>query len=110
MAVIVQAVVVGMLVMLAGTLPRNLLFLANLRYYANVPWAVPVTALYLWAFWRYLSGSGPPASTAAERRAGLRAHGVQGRVWAWALAAGGLAIVALVVALRLANRLVVLPQ
>jgi membrane protease YdiL (CAAX protease family) len=110
MAVIVQAVVVGMLVMLAGTLPRNLFFLANLRYYANVPWAVPVTALYLWAFWRYLGGSGPPASTASERRAGLRAHGVEGRVWAWALAAGGLAIAALVVALRLANRLVVLPQ
>ena len=33
-----------------------------------------------------------------------------GRVWAWALTAGGLAIAALVVALRLANRLVVLPQ
>jgi membrane protease YdiL (CAAX protease family) len=35
---------------------------------------------------------------------------VSGQVWAWALLAGGLGIVALVLALRVANRLVVLPQ
>ena len=40
----------------------------------------------------------------------LRANRVSGHVWAWALLAGGLGIVALVVALRLANRLVVLPE
>jgi membrane protease YdiL (CAAX protease family) len=98
-----------MLVMLAGTLPRNLLFAANLRYGASVPWAVPVTAAYLWFFWRYLGGVEPADATAEERRASLRAHRVSGRVWAWALLAGGLGIVALVLALRVANRLVVLP-
>jgi membrane protease YdiL (CAAX protease family) len=108
-AVILQAVLLGMLVMLAGTIPRNLLFTANLRYYAAVPWAVPLTALYLWFFWRYLQGKGPPESTAEERRTRLRANRVPGRVWAWALLAGGLGIVALVLALRMANRLVVLP-
>jgi hypothetical protein len=108
--VIVQAVLLGMLVVIAGTIPRNLLFAANLRYYASVPWAVPLTAVYLWFFWRYLNGGGPPESTAEERRASLRANRVSGRVWAWALLAGGLGIVALVLALRVANRLVVLPQ
>jgi len=107
---IVQAVLLGMLVALAGTIPRNLIFAANLRYWTSVPWAVPVTALYLWLFWRYLKGVGPPESTAEERRASLRANRVSGLVWAWALLAGGLGIAALVLALRVANRLIVLPQ
>ncbi|HKG92739.1 MAG TPA: CPBP family intramembrane glutamic endopeptidase [Gemmatimonadaceae bacterium] len=99
-----------MLVMIAGTIPRNLLFAANLRYYAGVPWAVPLTAGYLWLFWRYLNGAGPPDETAEERRASLRANRLPGRVWAWALVAGGLGIIALVLALRVANRMVVLPD
>jgi membrane protease YdiL (CAAX protease family) len=107
---IVEAVLIGMLVVLVGTIPRNLAFAANLRYYTSVPWAVPLTAVYLWLFWRYLNGAGPPASTAAERRRSLRATPVPGGVWAWALLAGSLGIIALVLALRVANRLVVLPQ
>jgi membrane protease YdiL (CAAX protease family) len=99
-----------MLVVIVGTIPRNLIFAANLRYFASVPWAVPVTAVYLWLFWRYLAGAGPPESTAEARRTMLRANRVAGRVWAWALLAGGLGIVALVLALRLMNRMVVLPE
>ena len=109
MGVTVEAVLLGMLVMIAGTIPRNLIFAANLRFYQGVPWAVPVTAVYLVCFWRYLQGAGPPPSTAEHRRNGLRATGVPGGVWAWALLAGGLGIVALVLGLRVANRLVVLP-
>src|SRR6266545_523589 len=99
-----------MLVLVAGTIPRNVIFAANLRHYSSVPWAVPVTAVYLWVFWRYLHGAGPPESTAQERRTMLRANRVPGRVWAWALIAGGLGIVSLVLALRVVNRLVVLPH
>jgi membrane protease YdiL (CAAX protease family) len=108
--IIVRAVLIGMLVMLAGTIPRNILFAANLRVYPGVPWAVPVTAVYLWFFWRYLNGDGPPESTARERAESLRANPIAGRVWLWALMAGALGIVALVLALRVANRLVLLPQ
>jgi membrane protease YdiL (CAAX protease family) len=108
--VIVRAVLIGMLIVIAGTIPRNLLFLANLRVFTSVPWAVPLTAFYLWFFWRYLDGAGPPESTVEERRVSLRANRLAGRVWAWALVAGGLGIVALVLALRVANRLIVLPQ
>jgi membrane protease YdiL (CAAX protease family) len=106
---IVRAVLLGMLVMLAGTIPRNLLFAANLRYFPGVAWAVPVTGVFLWFFWRYLVGWGPPRATAECRRTSLRAVPISARVWMWALLAGGLGIVALVLALRVANRLVVLP-
>lgn len=71
---------------------------------------MPLTAAYLWFFWQYVKGNGPPESTSNERRTNLRANPVSPRVWAWALLAGGLGIVALVVALYVANRLVVLPQ
>ena len=107
---IVQAVLVGILIVLAGTIPRNLIFAANLRYYPSLPWAVPLIAVYLWFFWRYLNGAGPPESTAEARRTCLRANRVSGHVWAWALLAGGLGILTLVLALRVANRLVMLPQ
>jgi membrane protease YdiL (CAAX protease family) len=108
---IAQAVLIGMLIVLAGTIPRNILFAANLHVYTGIPWAVPVTALYLWFFWRYLHGDLPPSDAAAAgRRTSLRANPLPARVWAWALIAGGLGIVALVLALRLANRFVVLPQ
>jgi membrane protease YdiL (CAAX protease family) len=108
-AVIGRAVLIGMLVMFAGTIPRNLIFAANLRLLPSVPWAVPLTAVYLWFFWRYLQGAGPPKTTASARRTGLRANRITGVVWGWSLLAGGLGIVALVLALKVANRLVVLP-
>ena len=99
-----------MLVVFVGTIPRNIFYTANLRYGAGVPWAVPLTAAYLWFFWRYLRGDGPPDSTSTERRISLRANNISGRLWVWALLSGGLGIVALVLALNLANRLIVLPQ
>jgi membrane protease YdiL (CAAX protease family) len=110
MAVIVEAVLVGMLALLVGTIPRNLLVGANLAWGTAVPWAVPLIALYAWLFWRYLGGAGPPRGTSDWRRERLRAGPLPGRVWAWALAAGGLGIVALVFGLRLANRVVLLPE
>jgi membrane protease YdiL (CAAX protease family) len=106
---VVQAVFVGMFIVIAGLMPWNILFAANLRYYTGVPWAVPLTAAYLWIFWRYLQGAGPPDETREARRTNLRAHRLPARVWAWSLGAGGLGIVALVLGLRVANRLVALP-
>lgn len=109
MSVLGGAVVAGVLALLAGTIPRNILWFANLRIFPRVPWAVPLIALYIWMFWRYMRGDGPPASTSAERRANLRANRLPGIIWAWALTAGVIALVTLVLALRVENRLVRLP-
>lgn len=110
MAIVVRAVLIGMLIMLAGTIPRNILFGLNMRFFTAVPWAAVLIALYIWLFWCYLAGVGPPSSTAAERRAALRANALPAKLWAWSLLAGALGIVALVLGLRLLNRLVLLPQ
>jgi membrane protease YdiL (CAAX protease family) len=106
--IVVEAIWAGIIVLLAGTIPRNLLFSANLKYFTGVPWAVPLMAAYLWLFWRYLNlGWSAPA---AARRADLRANRLSAREWLWALVAGGLGLVTLVVALGILNRLVVLPR
>lgn len=106
----IRAVVLGMLVMLAGTLPRNFLFAANIKYHPGIPWAVPIVFAYLWIFWRYLNGAGPPGATSGLRRTFLRARRISGYAWFWSLAAGGLGIVALVSGLDIVNRLLPLPQ
>jgi membrane protease YdiL (CAAX protease family) len=102
-------VLIGMLITFVGSVPRSLLFLANLRIFPQLPWAVPITAVYLWFFWRYLNGAGPPVASSQERKDSLRANPLPARLWFWSLVTGGLALVALVLALRLANRFVALP-
>jgi membrane protease YdiL (CAAX protease family) len=109
MDVISRSVGLGLLVLLAGTLPRNALFVANLKYGSGLPWSVPLIAAYIALLWRYAGGWGPPPETAQSRRESLRASPVPGAGWAWALTAGLLGIVALVFALRVLNRLVALP-
>jgi len=104
------AIVLGIGVMFAGTMPRNIFFAANLRWLTHAPWAVPVTAAYLWWLWRYLDGTTGDPSTRAFRRDSLRARSVPARLWVWALLAGGAAIVALVLGLQVLNRFVVLPS
>ncbi len=68
---------------------------ANLAISPAIPWAVLIMALLLWGMWRYLGGAWWPHRTAATRQILLRAKPVTGPVFAWALVAGVLAIVAL---------------
>lgn len=110
MQVITKAVLTGMLIAFAGTMPRNIIFLANLQYFPRFPWGVPVVAIYLWHFWRYLNGLGKPIATSDFRKNSLRARKLSADQWIWSLLAGGIGIVALVVFLRLLNRMIVLPE
>jgi membrane protease YdiL (CAAX protease family) len=105
-----RAIGLGVLVMLGGTVPRNVFFGANLRVGPCVPWAVPVTGLYLWFFWHYLGGTLFPSATTPLRRACLRSNRVRTEQWWWSLIAGVIAIAALVAGLRVLNRLVLLPE
>lgn len=110
MSAVIEAVAVGMLALIVATLPRNALFAANLRILPGLPWSVPLVAVLLWFFWRYMNGWGPPQDTAATRHVRLRANRLAPGAWLWALLAGGLGIVTLVLILRVANRLITLPD
>lgn len=68
----------------------------NLATTPALPWAVVAMALILWLLWQYMGGAGWPRSTAHARNRARRADPVAGRVFAWALLAGALAIVALI--------------
>ncbi len=107
---VLPAILIGMAITMVGTMPRNILFFANMQYFNSVPWAVPVLALYMWFFWRHLQGNGPPAETSTLRRTLMRANPLSGVVWFWSLLAGTLGIIALVIGLRFANRMIALPE
>ena len=106
----IRAVVLGLLVGALGTLPWAGLAAANLKLSPGVPWAVPVMAVYLWLFWRYFGGAGWPRSTAPARQEGRRFRPLRGDVLGTAFLAGMLGLWALVVAMRVVNRLVHLPS
>lgn len=71
------------------------LIAVNLRSTPAVPWAVVVMAALLTLYWRYLGGKFPPRRTAEARRRYLSANRVSPDVFAWALAAGFFAVIAL---------------
>lgn len=83
-----RAIVIGGLVAGAGIVPWVVLITANLRTGAAVPWSVAAMALYLGAYWFYLSGFGPPKSTREFRRKHLRGATPSPEVWNWSLFAG----------------------
>jgi membrane protease YdiL (CAAX protease family) len=107
--VIVRAVVTGSLVCLAGTIVWSILLGLNLKLAPSIPWAVPVMAVLLWAYWRYLGGKGWPCTTAEIRRASLRIHRLSGSLWVWALAAGVLSVASAVSLQLVYARLVRVP-
>lgn len=96
--VLMRAVVTGLLVLFFGAGAWSGLFVGSRKLMASIPWATgPVLLVFggcfLWVYWRYLGGWGWPRRTMEMRRRRLRARGLPGRVWAWALSAGALAVI-----------------
>ncbi len=109
MSSILAAIGIGVLVLLVGNLPFNVLRAWNLNVGVAVPWAVLPAALYLWAYWRFIGGRWGGGASAAARRENLRANRLSLRVWGAALAAGLVGFGCLVALLAFAARLVHLP-
>ena len=109
--VLPRAVLVGLAVAAAGTVPWAALVSANIRYLSAVPWAVPVMAAYLWWFWWYfVNGSGWPGSTAVSRRTSARANRLPDEAWVPALFAGMRGLTSVLLLQGLLGRLVTLPH
>jgi len=106
---IVRAVLTGLAVAAAGTIPWALLSVANGRVLVALPWAVILAAGGLWLYWRYLGGAGWPASTSARRRELRRANKLDDGAWGMALFAGMLGLMTILPLTGLMSRLVRLP-
>jgi len=109
--IFVRAVLAGIAVAAAGTLPWAGLVSANIRHESALPWAVPTMAVYLWLYWRYfVRGWGWPRSTAETRRINSRANRLPGEVWGAALLAGALGLASVLLLQGVLSRVVALPQ
>ena len=93
MATIFEAAGIAILVLLAGSLPWagfgpiSGLSAWNQRAGVLAPWAIVPMALYLWVYFRFISGGWGPDG-AERRRANLRANRLPGVVWRAAVPAG----------------------
>jgi membrane protease YdiL (CAAX protease family) len=108
--VILKAILTGGSVAVVGTVTWALLVKANLEFFPNVPWSLIPAALFLWIFWRYLRGEWWPASTSETRKRNLRANPLSGDVWGSAILAGIVGLAALLLFMRVMNRMIRLPQ
>ena len=67
---ILAAIGLGVLVLLAGNLPFNVLNAWNQRAGVAVPWAILPAALYLWAYWQFIGGRWGASDRSREATAG----------------------------------------
>jgi membrane protease YdiL (CAAX protease family) len=109
MMTLLAAIATGVVVLLAGNLPFNILNAWNHRVGTAVPWAILPTALYLWAYWQFVNGRWGESAGAAKRRQHLRANELSWRMWGASLGAGLLGFAALISLLAFAARWVRLP-
>jgi membrane protease YdiL (CAAX protease family) len=115
MMTIVSAVILGVGVLLAGSVPwagipgAPGLAGLNLRLWPAVPWAMVPMALYLRIYWQFIGGAIGPRGSAEWRRLNLRAHSVSGDRWGLSVLAGLLGFGALIALLAVMQRLVDLP-
>jgi membrane protease YdiL (CAAX protease family) len=86
--VAIRALIIGAIVAATATYPWAWLAAANMRHVPDVPWAAFVMAIYLCAYFWYVTGRGWPASTAMFRRSNARVRTVSGAAFGMAFLAG----------------------
>lgn len=107
---LVRSILTGVLMASLGTVPWALLVSANIRSSPSIPWAVPLTALYLPFYWKYTRGAWWPRSTSLSRSQNSRANDLPLDVWAAAIGAGILGQWSILLFQNVYSRLVTLPQ
>lgn len=107
--IIIRAIIIGFLVSAAGTTPWAVLVSLNLKFGSIFPWAVIITGIYLWFYWRYLQGAWWPKSTTEIRKKNCRANPMSDQVWGAAILAGISGLVFIVLFQAVLSRIVRLP-
>lgn len=109
--VIVRAVAVGLIAAAAGTVVWARLISANIHHGSQLPWSVPIMAVYLVVYWRYFArGDWWPAATRVPRRQNARANTISDEAWGMSFVAGFLGLVSILLLQGVMSRLVTLPQ
>lgn len=110
MTTILSAIMSGVGVLLAGSLPWGVLLAPlNLRVASAVPWTMVPMTIYLWAYWRYVGGRIGSPATAEARRQRLRAHPVPPASWPMAIVTGLIGFGALLTLVALMARVMAMP-
>src|SRR5690242_16394962 len=94
---LLRALLAAVAVTGTATAVWGVLIQSNLRFSPKLPWAAAIMAVFLIFYWKFLKGWGWPRSTAAIRRASLRAEPLSPSVWGLSLLAGGLGLAASIV-------------
>lgn len=77
---VIWAPILGFTVMSVGVFAWQILARFNVLASPSIPWSTPVTAVFLWAYFRYFSGTWWPGSTQSFRRTCLRANPIESRM------------------------------
>jgi len=107
---VLRALLAGVVVTGTATVVWGVLIQSNSRFSPRLPWAAVIMVVFLVFYWKFLKGWGWPQSTAAARRAGLRAEPLSSSAWRWSLVAGGLGLAASIALFILSHRLIRWPQ
>jgi membrane protease YdiL (CAAX protease family) len=98
---IIRAPIVAFIVFTIGSTATVLPLFGNIKFYPQIPWALPATLIVVAVFWFYFTGGGYPASTRAARERVTRGKFLPAPVWRAAIIPMALSLVA-IASLRLA--------
>jgi membrane protease YdiL (CAAX protease family) len=110
MPTILSAALVGLLVLLAGSLPWGVLAALNQRHGVAWPWAAAIMTVYGLMYWQAIRGRWFLRQHRARCVALLRAHALTPKAWVLALGSGLAGFAALLALLAVAARLIALPE
>ena len=65
---IIRAILIGILIQVIGIIPLIFLISKNIEIQPNIPWALIVGLMYIWIFWRFVSGNKGPFSSSPSRK------------------------------------------
>lgn len=106
----VRAVLAGLFVFTVLQTGATALLLVSLQTSPALPWGAPLAVAFLALALLWFGGRGWPRSTAAARRAALRARRLAPAGWKWALIASGCLVVFIIAAAIVSYRLIEVPE
>ncbi len=85
---IVRAILVGMIIQIIGVIPLFILISKNIEIMPQFPLASVIGLLYIWIFWRFVSGKKGPFSPSIFRVNLSRTNKMEPKVKKWAYISG----------------------